>query len=106
MVEFEQIKYNLSQFEEPLKELGDALELETKRKQIAELSMYMEDPNFWNDAEKSSKITKQLKNLQDTVKEFSELSQQYEDIFTLIDMGNEEEDLSMIEEINAEIADF
>ena len=106
MVELDQIKYNLSQYDTPMKDLKSALDFESKKKQIAELSMYMEDPNFWNDAEKSSKITKQLKNLQDTVKEYDALEQQFEDILTLIDMGNEENDPSMVEEVQAEFADF
>ncbi|MBO7364268.1 MAG: peptide chain release factor 2 [Lachnospiraceae bacterium] len=106
MVEFDQFKYQLSQYQEPLHELRSALFLDQKAEQIKELSMYMEDPNFWNDAEKSAKITKQLKNLQDTVKEYRALEQQYEDIGTLIEMGVEEADASMVEEVAAEFADF
>ena len=106
MVEFDQYKYTLSQFETPMQELKNALALDAKKEQIAELSMYMEDPNFWNDAENSGKITKQLKNLQDTVKEFDALEQQFEDIGTLIEIGNEEEDLSMVEEVASELSEF
>ncbi|MBQ9910612.1 MAG: peptide chain release factor 2 [Lachnospiraceae bacterium] len=106
MVELDQIKYNLSQYETPMRDLKSALDFDSKKKQIDELSMYMEDPNFWNDAEKSSKITKQLKNLQDTVKEFDALEQQFDDIYTLIDMGNEENDPDMVAEVQAEFADF
>ncbi len=106
MVEFDQYKYARSQYEEPLKELKSALFLDAKKEQITELSMYMEDPNFWNDPEKSSEITKKLKNLQDTVKEFDSLEQLYEDIETLIEMGEEEEDASMVEEVASEFADF
>lgn len=106
MVEFDQYKFTLGQFEAPLAELKSALALDAKKEQISELSMYMEDPNFWNDPEKSSEITKKLKNLQDTVKEFDALEQQYEDIGTLIEMGDEENDASMVEEVAAELDDF
>ena len=70
MVELDQYKYTLSQYETPMNELQAALFLDQKKERIAELSMYMEDPNFWNDAEKSSKITKELKNLQDRMKKY------------------------------------
>ncbi len=106
MVEFDQLKYEWGQYAEPLKELQAALFLDKKKEQIAELSMYMEDPNFWNDAEKSSKITKELKNLQDTVKEFDQLKQQYDDIETLIEMGIEEADPEMTEEVREELSEF
>jgi len=106
MVEFDRFKYNLSGYPNQLKELKSALALDQKEEQIKELSMYMEDPNFWNDPEKSGEITKKLKNLQDTVKEYNALEQQFEDIFTLIDMGEESEDASLVEEVAAEIEDF
>ena len=106
MVEFDQYKFTLSQLAEPLKELKSALQLDQKKEQIAELSMYMEDPNFWNDPEKSGEITKKLKNLQDTVKLYDSLEQQYEDIGTLIEMGVEEADPDLLEEVASELSDF
>ena len=106
MIEFDQQKYLVTQFEGPLKDLKTGLRLDQKKERIQELSMYMEAPDFWNDADKSAKITKELKNLQDTVKEYDGIEQQYEDILTLIDMGNEEEDASLLEEVKAEFEEF
>ena len=106
MIELDQYKYTLGQYEAPLKELRSALALDAKAERIQELSMYMEDPNFWNDPEKSAKITKELKNLQDTVKQYNALEQQYEDIGTLIEMGNEENDPEMVAEVKAELDEF
>ncbi len=106
MIELDQYKYTLGQYEAPLKELRSALALDAKSERIQELSMYMEDPTFWNDPEKSAKITKELKNLQDTVKQYNALEQQYEDIGTLIEMGNEENDPEMVAEVKAELDEF
>ncbi|MBR4768910.1 MAG: peptide chain release factor 2 [Lachnospiraceae bacterium] len=106
MVELDQYKYTLNQYDTPLKELKSALALDAKTERISELSMYMEDPNFWNDPEKSAKITKELKNLQDVVKEYDFIEQQYEDILTLIEMGNEENDPQMVGEVQAEFKEF
>ena len=49
---------------------------------------------------------KELKNLKDTVEQIEHLSTQYEDIETLIEMGNEEDDESMAEEIRSELDSF
>ena len=66
----------------------------------------MEDPGFWDDPERSNQKMKELKNLKDTVGECDKLSTQYDDILTLIDMGYEENDESLIPEIRGELDEF
>lgn len=59
----------------------------------------MEAPDFWNDAETSQKKMKELKSLKDDIQTCAELNTKYEDIETLLVMGEEEEDLSLLPEI-------
>ena len=66
----------------------------------------MEAPGFWDDPDRSNKQMKELKNLKDTVGEYQKLEDQYEDILTLIQMGYEENDESLIPEIAGELAEF
>ena len=66
----------------------------------------MEAPGFWDDPERSNQKMKALKNLKDTVGECDKLSTQYDDILTLIDMGYEENDESLIPEIRGELDEF
>ena len=66
----------------------------------------MEDPGFWDDPDNSNKKMKELKNLKDTVGIYQKLEEQYEDILTLIQMGYEENDESLIPEIAGELAEF
>lgn len=66
----------------------------------------MEEPNFWDDAEKASASMKEVKDLKSVVERADGLSQEYEDILTLIAMGNEEEDASLIPEVEQEYKDF
>ena len=66
----------------------------------------MEAPGFWDDPDRSNAKMKELKNMKDTVGEYNKLSTQYEDILTLIEMGYEENDESMIPEIRAELDEF
>ena len=63
MVELDQFKYTLSTYVPMLKELGASLNLDAKKERIAELSRYMEAPDFWDDPERSQKMTKELKSL-------------------------------------------
>lgn len=66
----------------------------------------MEAPDFWNNAETAQDKTKKLKSLKDDVETFRSLTQSWEDIETLIEMGYEENDPEMIPEIRGEMDNF
>ncbi len=66
----------------------------------------MEAPGFWDDPERSNKQMKELKNLKDTVGTCNDLSAQFDDILTLIQMGYEENDESLVPEIRQELDNF
>ena len=59
----------------------------------------MEAPDFWNDVERSNEVMKTVKNLKDILAAFEEIEEQYEDIGVLIDMADEENDASLLPEI-------
>ena len=106
MVELDQFKYTLSTYVPMLKELCASLNLDAKKERIAELSRYMEAPDFWDDPERSQKMTKELKSLEDTVKSYTTLSTQYDDISELIEMGYEENDPEVIPVIQESLDEF
>lgn len=66
----------------------------------------MEEPGFWDDPERSTKTVREAKNLKDTVETYRHLEQQYEDIQIMIEMGYEENDPSMIPEIQEMLDEF
>ena len=66
----------------------------------------MEEPGFWDNAEVSTKLVREAKNLKDTVELFRDLELGYEDIQTMIEMGYEENDASLIPEIQEMLDDF
>ena len=66
----------------------------------------MEAPGFWDDPDISNQKMKELKNLTDLVDTLNGLESQYEDIETLIEMGNEEEDAQLAADIRQELDDF
>ncbi len=106
MVQLDQMKIELQQYEEALAEARDSLDLEYKKQRIEELSREMEAPDFWNDADRANGKMKQLKELQKTVEDADGLSASYDDIMMLIEMGNEDEDPSVIPGIRAELDAF
>ena len=66
----------------------------------------MEAPDFWNDAEVSQQKMKELKSYKDDVAVCAQLEEKLSDIETLIAMGDEENDVSLIPEIEEEIKEY
>lgn len=66
----------------------------------------MEEPDFWDDPESSQESMKTLKSLKDDVETYAVLQEQYEEIKTLIEMANEENDASLIPEIQETLDSF
>lgn len=66
----------------------------------------MEAPDFWDNPEKSQEAMKELKSLKDTIDNYNQLNGEYEDIETLLEMGYEENDSSLIPEIEELFATF
>ena len=66
----------------------------------------MEDGSFWNDPVVSQNKMKTLKSLKDDVATYEKLATQFDDIETLIEMGSEENDASLITEIEEMLNEF
>lgn len=66
----------------------------------------MEAPDFWNDPEISQQKMKELKSFKDDIAVIKNLETKYEDIETLIEMGEEENDPDLIPEVEEALADF
>ena len=106
MVELDNLKIEIREYEEPLFELKASLDLDNKANRIAELERKMEEPGFWDDPQKSQKESQLLGDLRNDVKGYAELETKYADMLDLIDMANDENDESMIDEIKADFESF
>ena len=108
MLEFEQMKSELTSYDDTMKEVLTSLDIEGKKNKIQEMEREMEAPDFWNDAEKATAKTTELKSLKDDVAVADSLQQKYEDIETFIEMDAEEDgdDEAMLEEAKEEFEEF
>lgn len=66
----------------------------------------MEAPGYWDNVERSQEGMRELNTLKEEKQKFEELESQYEDIETLLEMGYEENDASLIPEIEEELSAF
>lgn len=66
----------------------------------------MEAPGYWDNVERSQEGMKELNGLKEEKEKYESLEGQYEDIETLLEMGYEENDASLIPEIEEELNHF
>ncbi|MDF2944722.1 MAG: prfB [Herbinix sp.] len=85
---------------------GIHFDLAGKSLRVREIEQTMEEPKFWDNADKAQGLMKELKNLKDTIEEYGHLRGKYEDVQTLIQMGYEENDESLIPEIDEALKIF
>ena len=103
MLEFEQLKLRLIANEDEIHDLKDALGYERLKREIEELETKASMPGFWDDIENSQKIVQYTGKLKNTTESYDGICASYEDLLVLIEMGDEEGDLSLVEEIAASI---
>ncbi len=66
----------------------------------------MQEAGFWDNVDKSQEIMKKSKNLKDTVERFESLESEFEDIDTMIQMAEEENDAELLPEIQEMLEHF
>lgn len=85
---------------------GSLFDLAGKNEKIEELEELSGDPEFWNDIDNAQKILQQIKVLKNSVEKYNNLVSAYEDLITLIEIGIEENDSSILDEVKQLKLDF
>ncbi len=106
MLEFEQLNLRLISNRDELLDLKDALGYDRLKRDIDELEMKSSAPGFWDDPETSQKIVQKTGKLKNTVELYDKSVALYDDLTVLIEMGDEEGDLSLISEIESSIEEL
>ena len=106
MLEFEQLNLRLLSNEGELRDLKDALGYDRLTREIEELETKASAPGFWDDMENSQKILQRTGKLKNTVETYDRMCASFDDLLVLIEMGDEEADLSLVEEIEASITEL
>ncbi len=103
MIQFEELKLQLEALLPEIKDLSDALGLDKMNMEIEQLEQRAAQPGFWDDVENSQKILQKTGALKNKVSEYESLTAAYDDTLALIELANEEEDLSLLEEAQSEV---
>ena len=99
IIEYDAYKQKLGAIGPRLEKLAAALDLEGARREVEELEEKTGDPNFWNDVSASQKVLQRTKQLKNKLENHARLVGQWEDLTTLVEMAMEEDDESLLPEV-------
>ncbi len=103
MLQFEELRLELENLEPEIRDLADALGLKAMANEVAELDMKASEPGFWDDMEKSQKILQRSSMLKNKIEGYERLQRCYGDTMALIELADEEGDLSLLPEAQEEL---
>ena len=105
-IAFEEYKNKLNNLRPALDDLGGALHLDEARNEVEKLEEESAQDGFWNDTENSQRVQKRIKTLQHKLDRYAKLSGAWEDMLTMCEMAIEEDDDSMLPDLESEFHSF
>lgn len=103
IIQLEEIDLELSKLQPDLESLAETLKIEQSENRLKELEEQTVRSNFWDSSEKSQKILSEISLLSGKIKEYKKLKNEFEDLYTLVEMSCQEEDISSLHEIQSEL---
>ena len=70
-----------------------------KESRLSELEEKTNSQDFWNDQENMTKVLQEIKVLKDKISSFKDVQKEYDDVIVLAELGQEENDESVIPEV-------
>ncbi len=99
MLQFEEQRLKLEAIEGDIKELGEALGIEKLKNTMEEKQNLTAAENFWDDPENSQKVLQEISKIKEKLDSYEKLCADYSDTLDIIEMADEEEDLSLLDDI-------
>lgn len=75
-------------------------------KELAELDRKAQEPDFWNDMDNSQRILQQSKSIREKLNDYISLENDCHDLLTLVELGLEEKDESLLSEVQENFDDL
>lgn len=106
MVEFEELRLRLLDSEKPIENLKEALAIDSLKAEAEVLEKESAAPDFWDDMENSQKVMQKIGSLKAKVTGYESLRSDYEDALVMIELADEEGDLSLLDDCTASVKDI
>ena len=106
MVEFEELRLRLLDSEKPIDNLQEALAIDSLKAEVEVREKESAAPDFWDDMENSQKVMQKIGSLKAKVTGYESLRSDYEDALVMIELADEEGDLSLLDDCTASVKDI
>lgn len=106
MVEFEELRLRLLDSEKPIENLKEALAIDSLKAEVEVLEKESAAPDFWDDMENSQKVMQKIGSLKAKVTGYESLKSDYEDALVMIELADEEGDLSLLDDCTSSVKDI
>jgi peptide chain release factor 2 len=93
----------IKQLRATMKTIGQVLDLDRMRRDIADLGEQVAAPDLWDDQENATRVTGRLSALQGQLDRFLSLESRIDDLEALVELGQEENDASSLAEAETEL---
>ena len=93
----------IKQLQATMSTIGQVLDLDGMRREIADLGEQVAAPDLWDDQANATRVTGRLSALQGELDRFSDLQSRIEDLGALVELGQEEDDAASMAEAEAEL---
>lgn len=103
MLQFEELRLALDEMLDDIKELSLSIGISKIDDEIKLLEEKSSDQDFWNDIDNSQKVLQRVSFLKLKKQKYQKLLSLYNDTKTLVDLADEEEDLSLLEEMQVNV---
>ncbi|MBO5223641.1 MAG: peptide chain release factor 2 [Clostridia bacterium] len=100
MIVLDEIKAKLKNLSEKFDECVEAIDLTKLKAREAELDELQQDPDLFKDLKRAQEINSEAKSVKDKIKEIEDVTAGINDLYTLIELVELEDDESFVEEIN------
>ena len=98
-IAFDNYKQKLNDCRPALDGLADSLNVEGLRNELERLHAMQEAPGFWDDPERSQKVAMKTRQTENKIARYEKMLSDWEDLMTICEMAAEEDDDSMLEEL-------
>ncbi|MGI5970900.1 MAG: peptide chain release factor 2 [Oscillospiraceae bacterium] len=102
MIEFDEYKLQLVNMKPALADLGKSLDISGAEAELKRLEEESAADGFWTDLENSQKVLQRIKKLKSKCESYTKLVSRHDDLTALVEIANEEEDLSLLPEVRDE----
>jgi peptide chain release factor 2 len=93
----------IKQLRATMKTIGQVLDLDRMRREIADLGTQVAAPDLWDDQANATRVTGRLSGLQGQLDRFLSLEASIDDLEALVQLGQEENDASSMTEAEVEL---